>query len=89
MRIYVIINAVFVQRNVKRFLSMAINLTFNVLLQAAKKKNKKKKDKGKQVLNVEVNFGDDSEKQLLGEDSVIEEEYVINMLLYYYKVYIN
>lgn len=84
-----IINAVFVQRNVKRFLSMAINLTFNVLLQAAKKKNKKKKDKGKQVLNVEVNFGDDSEKQLLGEDSVIEEEYVINMLLYYYKVYIN
>jgi len=64
-------------------------LTFNVKLQAAKKKNKKKKDKGKQVLNVEVNFGDDNEKQLLGEDSVVEEEYVINILLYYYKVYIN
>jgi hypothetical protein len=62
-------------------------LTFNVKLQAAKKRNKKKKDKGKQVLNVEVNFGDDNEKELLGEDSVVEEEYVI--LLYYYQVYIN
>jgi hypothetical protein len=40
-------------------------LTFNVKLQAAKKRNKKKKDKGKQVLNVEVNFGDDNEKELL------------------------
>ena len=60
-------------------------MTFNVKLQAAKKRNKKKKDKGKQVLNVEVNFGDDNEKELLGEDSVVEEEYVI--LLYYYQVY--
>ena len=38
------------------------------------KKNRKKKDKSKQLLTLEVNFSDRKEETLLGENSVIEEE---------------
>ena len=38
------------------------------------KKNKKKKDKSKQLLTLEVNFSDRKEETLLGESSALIEE---------------
>lgn len=38
------------------------------------KKTKKKKDKTKQILNVEVNFSDRKEERLLNEHSVLSDE---------------